>query len=83
MLALQPRPLLSTFGLATLVPCAAWFIFRPLMEPVPALPALFTSFGLSIIAFLSTLYLTPALGPLFIKAGLKGKDKAKVYTYDM
>lgn len=53
------------------------------MEPVPALPALFTSFGLSIVAFLSTLYLTPALGPLFVKAGLKGKDKAKVYTDDM
>ena len=83
MPALQSRPLLSTFSLAAIVPTALWFIFRPLMEPVPALPALYTSFGLSIIACLSTLYLVPVLGPLFIKVGLKGRDRAKVYSDDM
>ena len=35
------------------------------------------------LAFLVTIHLIPACGPLFIKAGLKGKDKAKVYNDDM
>jgi len=80
---LQPRPLPTTFGLSLLVPGAAWFIFRPLLEPAPALPALYTAFGFSLVAFLCTLYLVPALAPAFAKAGLKGKDRAKVYDDDI
>lgn len=82
-MSLQPRPLPTTFVLSLLLPGAAWFIFRPLLEPVPALPSLYTSFGFFLLAFLSTLYLVPALAPAFAKAGLKGKDRAKVYQDDM
>ncbi|KIY71704.1 UDP-N-acetylglucosamine-dolichyl [Cylindrobasidium torrendii FP15055 ss-10] len=72
---LAPRrlPTILFLGLA---PIGGWFIIRPLLEPV-SLPALFTSFGLSIFAFLSTIYLVPALGPAFIKANLKGRDLLK------
>lgn len=62
-----------------LVPVAAWFIARPFLDPVPALPALHASFGFSIFAFLSTLYLVPTLGPIFVKANLKGRDLLKTY----
>lgn len=82
-MALRPRRLPSTFTLAATLPVASWFIIRPLLDPAPPLPSLFTSVGFSIIAFLVTLHLIPAVGPLFIKAGLRGKDKAKVYDDDM
>jgi len=56
---------------------------RPFIDPVPALPTLFTSVGFSIVSLLATLYLIPALGQSFIRAGLKGKDMSKVYKDDI
>ena len=53
------------------------------MDPKLALPSLFTSFGFAIVSFLVTLYLIPALGQAFVKAGLKGKDMSKTYQDDM
>lgn len=79
---LGPRPL-SPVLLFGLVPVAAWFIARPFLDPVPALPALHASFGFSIFAFLSTLYLVPTLGPIFVKANLKGRDLLKTYQTPM
>lgn len=76
------RPLPSLF-LVALVPVAAWFVVRPLLDPPPPLPSLFASVGFSIFAFLAALYLIPALGPRFIQANLKGKDLLKVYTDPM
>lgn len=76
-MVLVPRPL-SPILLFGLVPVAAWFVVRPLLDPVPPLPALYTSVGFSILAFLSTLYLVPALGPTFVKANLSGKDLLKI-----
>ncbi|KAK0201686.1 UDP-N-acetylglucosamine-dolichyl [Desarmillaria ectypa] len=78
MVELAPRPLPSILLLG-LLPVAAWFVIRPLLDPVPPLPALYTCFGFSIFAFLATLYLVPALGPTFVKANFKGKDLLKVY----
>lgn len=80
-MALNPRPIapLLFFGL---VPLALWFVIRPLLDPLPALPALYSCFGLSFFAFLATLYLVPTLGPVFIKANLKGKDLLKSYKND-
>ncbi|KAF8630894.1 hypothetical protein AX17_005252 [Amanita inopinata Kibby_2008] len=77
-MSLKPRPLpnILLFGLA---PVAAWFVVRPLLDPTPPLPAVYTSLGFSIFAFLATLYLVPALGPTFTKANLKGKDLLKTY----
>lgn len=78
----RPRPL-SRVLLFGLVPVATWYIVRPLLDPVPPLPALYTSVGFSILAFLSTLYLVPALGPTFVKANLKGRDLLKIYSTPM
>ncbi|KAF8895427.1 N-acetylglucosaminephosphotransferase [Infundibulicybe gibba] len=78
MAVLQPRPLPTVF-LASLVPVATWLIIRPLLDPAPPLPALYTNLGLSLFAFLTTLYLVPALGPTFIQANLKGRDLLKPY----
>jgi hypothetical protein len=69
--------------LFSLVPIAAWFVVRPLIDPVPPLPALYVSFGLSIFGLLATIYLVPALGPTFIKANLKGRDLLKTYSTPM
>jgi hypothetical protein len=80
--AVSPRPLPSVL-LLSLIPAAAWFIVRPLLEPVPALPALYTSFGCSVFAFLITLYLVPRLGPTFVQAGFKGRDLLKIYDTPM
>jgi len=81
-MAIGPRPLapLLLFGL---LPVASWFIIRPLLEPLPSIPALYSSFGLSIFAFLATIYLIPTLGPVFIKANLKGRDLLKVYKNEV
>ncbi|KAI0323597.1 N-acetylglucosaminephosphotransferase [Cubamyces sp. BRFM 1775] len=76
--ALRPRPLPKAL-IFTLAPTAAWFLVRPLIEPAPALPALYAAFGFSILAFLGSLYLVPALGPTFIRANLKGRDLLKTY----
>jgi UDP-N-acetylglucosamine--dolichyl-phosphate N-acetylglucosaminephosphotransferase len=69
--------------LFSLVPVAAWFVVRPLVDPVPSLPALYVSFGFSIFALLATIYLVPALGPTFVRANLKGRDLLKVYSTPM
>ncbi|PAV17501.1 N-acetylglucosaminephosphotransferase [Pyrrhoderma noxium] len=82
-MSLKPRKLPSRLTLTSLLSVSAWCILRPLFEPVPALPSLFTTFGFSIIALLATLYLIPIISPLFVKAGLKGKDRAKVYSDDI
>jgi UDP-N-acetylglucosamine--dolichyl-phosphate N-acetylglucosaminephosphotransferase len=81
-MAIGPRPLapLLFFGL---VPVALWFVIRPLLDPLPAIPALYSCFGLSIFAFLATLYLVPTLGPIFIQANLKGRDLLKSYKDDI
>jgi len=76
-MGLPPRPL-SPVLLYGLVPVAGWFILRPLLEPAPSIPALYSSVGLSIFAFLAAIYLIPALGPSFVKVGLKGSDLLKV-----
>ncbi len=78
MPVLRARPLPSSV-LLSLVPVAAWFIFRPLLDPLPSIPALYSSIGFSIFAFLATIYLVPALGPTFVKARLRGKDLLKHY----
>lgn len=70
----SPSPVLAT----GLVPIAAWFVIRPILNPTPPLPALYTCFGFSIVAFLSTLHVIPVLGPKFIKANLKGVDLLKI-----
>jgi UDP-N-acetylglucosamine--dolichyl-phosphate N-acetylglucosaminephosphotransferase len=79
---LPPRRLPSVF-LFALVPLPAWFVLRPLVDPVPPVPALYVSFGFSIFALLATIYLVPALGPTFVKANLKGRDLLKVYNTPM
>jgi len=79
---LSPRPLPSIL-LISLIPVASWFVVRPLLNPLPPLPALWTSVGFSIFAFLAALYLVPALGPTFVKANLKGKDLLKVHCDPM
>lgn len=81
-MTLRPRPLPSTL-LFGLVPVAAWLVVRPLIDPIPALPALHTSLGFSLFAFLATLYLVPALGPTFVNANLRGKDLLKTYYTPM
>ena len=80
--AIRPRPLPNVL-LYTLVPTAAWFLLRPLIEPSPPLPALHASVGLSIFSLLGSLYLVPALGPTFIRANLKGRDLLKTYDSPM
>jgi len=79
----KPRPLSGFFLLGVLVPIAFWFIIRPFLDPVPPVPALYTSLGFSILAFVTTLYLVPSLGPAFIQANLKGRDLLKVYSTPM
>ena|ERR1700731_922159 len=81
---MHPRPRrLSPVLLFSLLPIAGWFIVRSLMEPHPRFPGLYASFGLSILALVSTLYLIPALGPIFVQANLKGKDQLKSYDDPM
>ena len=79
---LPPRRL-PTLLLFSLAPLPAWFVLRPLIDPVPPLPALYVSVGFSIFALLATIYLIPALGPTFVKANLKGRDLLKVYSTPM
>lgn len=79
---LSPRPLPTIF-LASIFPIAVWFVVRPLLDPIPPLPSLYTSVGFSIFAFLATLYFVPALGPTFVAANLKGRDLLKTYQTPM
>lgn len=81
--ATAPRPLPGFLLLSLLIPAAAWFMLRPIIAPIPALPALNVSVGMSIIAFLLTLYLVPAVGPSMVKANLKGRDLLKTYSTPM
>jgi len=74
--AMSPRPLPSVL-LLSLIPLAFWLILRPFMTPI-SLAALVASLGFSLLAFISTIYLVPALGPTFVAAGLKGRDLLKV-----
>ena len=78
----RPRPL-SSILLFSVLPISAWFILRPTLSPVPPLPGLLTSVGFSLLAFLATIYLVPALGPTFVKANLKGRDLLKTYDTPM
>jgi hypothetical protein len=80
--SLPPRRLPSLL-LFALAPLPAWFVLRPLVDPVPPLPALYVSVGFSIFALLATIYLVPALGPTFVKANLKGRDLLKDYNTPM
>ncbi|KAL0057140.1 tunicamycin resistance protein [Marasmius tenuissimus] len=76
--ALAPRPL-PPLLLLSLLPIASWFVLRPFLDPFPPLPGLYTSFGFSLFAFASVVYLVPKAGPSFVKAGLWGRDLLKVY----
>ncbi|KIJ26672.1 hypothetical protein M422DRAFT_191892 [Sphaerobolus stellatus SS14] len=78
---LSPRPL-PVIPLLALTPVAGWLILRPLVTSVP-LAALGASLGFSLLAFISSIYLVPALGPSFIKAGLKGRDLLKASNADI
>lgn len=78
-----PARRLPSVLLFSLVPVAAWFVVRPLVDPVPPVPALYASVGFSIFALLATIYLVPALGPTFVKANLKGRDLLKTYNTPM
>ncbi|KXN88194.1 UDP-N-acetylglucosamine--dolichyl-phosphate N-acetylglucosaminephosphotransferase [Leucoagaricus sp. SymC.cos] len=80
--AVKPRPLPDVLLLG-LVPMGLWFIARPLLDPIPPVPALYTSVGLSIFAFLATIHLVPRLGRVFISANLKGRDLLKIYNDPM
>jgi UDP-N-acetylglucosamine--dolichyl-phosphate N-acetylglucosaminephosphotransferase len=74
--SLQPRKA-PTLLLFALLPISVWFVVRPLLDPVPPLPALQASVGLSILAFMASIYLVPALGPVFKDAGRHGRDLLK------
>ncbi|KIY44790.1 hypothetical protein FISHEDRAFT_50639 [Fistulina hepatica ATCC 64428] len=76
--AVAPRPLSPVLLYGALF-VAVWCITRPFRDPVLAIPALYASIGLSILAFLATVSLVPALGQVFIDAGRKGRDLLKVY----
>jgi hypothetical protein len=74
--ALGPRPLPKVL-VFSILPVAAWFVFRPLLDPVPPLPALHASVGFALFAFVASVYLVPALGPTFLQANRSGKDLLK------
>ncbi len=76
----RPLPSLLFFSL---LPIGTWFLVRPLLDPLPPLPAFHACLGFSIFAFLATVYLVPALGPTFVKADLKGRDLLKTYDTPM
>jgi len=78
----EPRRLPTILFLG-IVPVASWFVVRPLIDPVPPVPAIYTSIGFSLFAFLITIHVIPALKETFIKANLKGRDLLKVYADPM
>jgi UDP-N-acetylglucosamine--dolichyl-phosphate N-acetylglucosaminephosphotransferase len=79
MPALPPRPLPSLNLLALLLPLASFLIIHPLISSTPhSLPALEASVGFSLLAFLGSLYVVPALSEAFVDKGFKGKDLLKV-----
>ncbi|KAF7791420.1 hypothetical protein EIP86_002436 [Pleurotus ostreatoroseus] len=75
---LSQRPIPTVLFLS-LVPVGAWLLVRPLLDPLPPLPAFHAALGFSVFAFLATAYLVPVLGPTFVKANLKGRDLLKTY----
>jgi len=77
-MALSQR-LLPTALLSVLIPVGSWLLVRPLLDPLPPVPALLASLGFSVFAFLAVAYLIPQLGPVFVKANLKGRDLLKTY----
>ncbi|KAI0084793.1 N-acetylglucosaminephosphotransferase [Irpex rosettiformis] len=76
--SLSPRPLPAIL-LVSLIPVGAWLLIRPLLDPLPPLPAFHAALGFAIFAFIITVYLVPALGPTFVKARLSGRDLLKTY----
>ncbi len=80
--SLSPRPLPSVL-LLSLIPVGAWLLIRPLLDPLPPLPAFHAALGFAIFAFVTTIYLVPALGPTFVKARLSGRDLLKTYDTPM
>ena len=58
-------------------------MIRPLLDPLPPLPAFHAALGFAIFAFVITVYLVPALGPTFVKARLSGRDLLKTYDTPM
>lgn len=79
---LAQRPIPTVLFLS-LVPVGAWLLVRPLLDPLPPLPAFHAALGFSVFAFLATAYLVPILGPTFVKANLKGRDLLKTYDTPM
>ncbi|KAF8526101.1 N-acetylglucosaminephosphotransferase [Gautieria morchelliformis] len=79
---MPPPRSLSPLLLAALLPVSGWLIVRPLITPLP-LAALSASLGFSVLAFLSSLFLVPALGPAFLSVGLKGRDLLKKSREDI
>lgn len=76
-LKLHTRKVPSSF-LFFLLPVALWLLVRPLLDPLPPLPALHASLGFAIIAFLLVVYIVPVVGKNFVLAGLYGKDLLKL-----
>ena len=79
---LAPRRFSSVL-LYGLIPVGAWFLIRPLLNPLPPLPAFHAAVGFAIFAFLFTIHLVPALSEKFIKARLSGRDLLKTYDDPM
>ena len=77
---LKPHPLFLFFLLGVLIPVALCFILRPFPDPGPSVPALYSSFGFSILTFVTTLYQVPTFGPRFIQANFKGRNLLKIYS---
>ena len=61
---------------AGLVPVAGWLIAQPFLAKIE-LPVLSVSAGFAIFAFIWTAHLIPLLGPVFVRANLKGRDLLK------
>lgn len=74
---------LTTTQLSILIPIGSWLLIRPLLDPLPPVPALHASLGFSVFAFVAVAYLIPKLGPVFVKANLKGRDLLKTYDDPM
>lgn len=78
-----PQRGLSVALLSALIPIGSWLLIRPLLDPLPPVPALHASLGFSVLAFVAVAYLIPRLGPSFVKANLKGRDLLKTYDTPM
>ena len=80
---LLPRRLPSLLP-AVALPLSLSLILHPLLSTNPhSLPALEASFGFTILAFLASLYVVPALGPAFVAKGFKGRDLLKIGGADV